>query len=78
MLVLDASHRIHRIVTLVMSDEVETIENAFWLLQEKARRDRSCATDRSVLSVLPYFHPKLGVSRLARYFYARADGPSHI
>jgi serine/threonine protein kinase len=68
MLINDTSHHLHKIVTLVTSD----VDNAFWLLQEEARREVIHRPSVSVLSVLTHFHPHLRTSRMACYFYARA------
>ena len=71
LLVQDSSHRLHRIVTLLLfqGGVIQSIENSFWLLQEAARREGS-----AVLSILPYFHSCASATRLTAYFYARALG----
>ena len=66
LLVHDTSDPLQRMVTLVCSDDLEDIENGFWLLQEEARRSGM------VNSVLHYFHARLHLSKMACYFYVKA------
>ena len=68
------SFRVQKLVTLVCSKSLQSIENAFWLLQEEARRETVLRPSVSVISVLPYFHRKLYFNKLTMYFYARAIG----
>ena len=65
----DLSCGLQRIVSLVRSDILEHIENAFWLLQEEARR---CSCALAMLAILHFFHDRLHLTRLGCYFYARA------
>ena len=83
-LVDDTSHHLHKIVSLLRCGDTRAVDNAFWLLQEEARREFSahCAWSShpendfvsrlSVVSIFPYFHSMMGFSRMACYFYARA------
>ena len=71
-LVNDTSAHLHKMVSLIRCDSVEMVENGFWLLQEQARREvEGSQTGPSLVSVLPYFHQRIGVSPMAGYFYAR-------
>ena len=71
---VDSSFRAQKLVTLVCSKSLQSVENAFWLLQEEARREIVSRPSVSVISVLPYFHRKLYSNKLTMYFYARAIG----
>jgi serine/threonine protein kinase len=71
LLVDDLSAPTHRIVTVLFNEDTE---NAFWLLQEMARRELFLGSACSVLSVLPYFHASVLTSKYTAYFYARALG----
>ena len=71
LLVDDLSAPAHRIVTVLFNEDTD---NAFWLLQEMARRELFLGSACSVLSVLPYFHASVLTSKYTAYFYARALG----
>lgn len=60
----DPSRGVQKIVTLVRSGG--HLDNAFWLLQEAARRGEP------VEGVLHYFYDRLHLTRLGCYFFARA------
>ena len=60
------SDRLNQLVALVCRG-MEHLDNAFWLLQEEARRQ-----GLMVMEILHYFHVRMHASRLAGYFYARA------
>ena len=70
-LVCDSSDQLHKIVTLMCSDRLESVENAFWLLQEAARKEMS-GSGVSVLSIMSYVYSRVSVSKFTAFFYARA------
>ena len=73
LLVCDTSNQLHKIVTLICSNNLECVENAFWLLQEAARRELAAdLCPVSVLSIMSYFSPKVSVSKITALFYTRA------
>jgi len=70
-LVDDLSVPVHRVVTVLFNEDPD---NAFWLLQEMARRELFMGSVCSILTVLPYFHGSVATSKYTAYFYARALG----